>query len=208
MSVDFTLVRHGETDFNLNHVLQGWMDVPLNDAGRRQAEIAAEELRNESFDEIWLSDLQRSVKTAEYILKYHPGLPVRLFPELREWKLGILQGKSYEELKRTMPEMTEKLRNEAIDLKIPGGESRSEFQKRIETFFRRTAAGSEGKRILVVTHGGVLARLYRFIRGSLPAPGIVGNASVNKVRCDLKTGTWTILKWGGEETECTAPPAL
>lgn len=208
MSVDFILVRHGETDFNQNHVLQGWLDVPLNAAGCRQAELAAEELRNETFDEVWLSDLKRAAETAEYILRFHPGLPVRFSPELREWKLGILQGKSYEELKRAMPEMTEMLRNEAIDLEIPGGESRSGFQKRIETVFRRIAAGSEGKRLLVVTHGGVLARLYRFIRGSLPAPGIVGNASVSKVRCDLETGTWMILKWGGEETEQAAPPAL
>ena len=75
MFTDFILVRHGETPYNQEHVLQGWIDTPLNENGYHQAELTAEMLRNEPIEEACFSDLQRAAETARIILKYHPGVP-------------------------------------------------------------------------------------------------------------------------------------
>ena len=211
MFSDLILVRHGETEYNRNLIIQGWQDVPLNETGHRQAVLTARILRDEVFDEVWASDMKRTLETAEHILEFHPGIPVHPCSGLREWKLGILQGKSLDEIKRTLPEMSETLAREDIDLEIPGGERRSEFQKRVEETFRQIAAVSSGKRILVVTHGGVLARVFRFLhRGPVPQRiRIPGNASVSRIRFDHETGHWAVLEWdkGNLPREIT-PPAL
>ncbi len=215
MVTDFILVRHGETDYNKNRIIQGWEDIPLNKTGYQQAAVTAEMLRNESFEEAWFSDLQRASETAKAVLKYHPGVPAYPDPLLREWKLGIIQNKSYPELERDYPEYEEMLRTESMELAVPGGESRNEFQKRINQAFQEFAEHCPGKRVLIVTHGGVLVRLYRFLGGEVPPEGRVpvpGNASVSKVRFDHKTGKWSILVWdqrySPDTADAAAPPVL
>ena len=215
MFTDFILVRHGETDYNRLHVIQGWMDVPLNETGHQQAAVTAEMLRGEMIDEVWHSDLQRAAKTAEVILKNHPGVPAFPCVPLREWKLGIIQNMSHEELEKVHPEYEEMLKTEAIDLAIPGGESRSEFQDRVNGIFQELAERSPGKRILIVSHGGVLVRFYRFlckecsVQDHVPIPG---NASVSRARYDHGTKKWTLIVWNQiytpQTVEKSTPPAL
>lgn len=198
MFTDFILVRHGETDYNKLRVLQGWIDTSLNRTGYQQANITAEILREELFDEVWHSDLQRVAKTAEAILKYHPGIPRFPHIPLREWKLGFIQNMSHEQLEKEYPEYEDMLKNEDSDLELPDGERRSEFQARINTAFQELAERSPGKRLLIVTHGGVLVRLYHFLGGEIPESGkvpIPGNASVSRVRYDHEAKQWSILAW-------------
>ena len=64
-------VRHGQTDCNINGIIQGHLDAPLNQTGIEQAEKTAEELKNTSIDIIYSSPLIRAKKTAEIINKYH-----------------------------------------------------------------------------------------------------------------------------------------
>ena len=74
------LVRHGETDWNADGLLQGHTDRPLSDYGRGQARQLAEDLEGEGLDAIYSSDLSRARETAE-IVGERLGLPVELFGE-------------------------------------------------------------------------------------------------------------------------------
>ena len=215
MFTDFILVRHGETDYNKLHVIQGWVDIPLNETGHQQAAVTAEMLREEKIDEVWHSDLQRAAKTAEAILKNHPGVPAYPCVPLREWKLGFIQNMSHAELEKEYPEYEEMLKTESIELAVPGGESRSEFQKRVNMIFEELAERSPGKRLLIVSHGGVLVRFYRFLCGKDSAKEhvpIPGNASVSRARYDHETGQWSLIVWNQIYTpqpgKTAEPPAL
>ena len=215
MFTDFILVRHGETPYNQEHILQGWIDTPLNENGYRQAELTAEMLRNEPIDEACFSDLQRASETARIILKHHPGVPSFPSWQLREWHLGILQNYSYAELNEILPEYVKMLQTESIEMAVPSGESRKEFQKRISNVFQELAERFSGKRVLIVTHGGVLVRLYRFLGGEVPQEGkvpIPGNASVSRVRYDHERKIWSLIAWNqnySPQSDSSAkPPAL
>ena len=215
MVTDFVLVRHGETDYNRLRVVQGWVDVPLNENGHQQAALTAEILRDEPIDEVWYSDLQRAASTAKAIMKYHKNAPAYPCIPLREWKLGVIQNMPHVELEKIHPEYSEMLRTESMEMEIPGGESRGTFQKRINGIFQELAERSPGKRLLIVSHGGVLVRFFRFLGGEAPDGGCVpipGNASVSRARYDHATKTWTLVAWNQtysvQERKNGEPPAL
>ncbi|CAG8833131.1 536_t:CDS:2, partial [Racocetra persica] len=88
---------HGETNANLNHILQGHMDSELNKTGKEQAEIVGRRLRKMKFDHIYTSDLSRAKKTAEAIVKHHPDTPFTEDFRLREHDIGKLSGKSIQD---------------------------------------------------------------------------------------------------------------
>ncbi|RPD66483.1 phosphoglycerate mutase-like protein [Lentinus tigrinus ALCF2SS1-7] len=88
------IVRHGETDFNRQGIVQGQIDTPLNDAGVEQAQLAALALQDTPFDVAYSSDLQRARRTAEIILEMHPGVKLETTPALRERYMGDWQGGS------------------------------------------------------------------------------------------------------------------
>ena len=85
------LVRHGETDWNAQRRYQGQTDVPLNEAGRRQADALAERLAGEEISAVLSSDRQRARQTALAIAAPH-GLPVQEEPRMCEIALGDWEG--------------------------------------------------------------------------------------------------------------------
>jgi broad specificity phosphatase PhoE len=137
------LVRHGETDWNADGLLQGHTDRPLSDFGRRQARQLAEELEGEPFDAIYASDLARARETAE-IAGERLGLPIVLDPDLREKDWGSWEGLT----------AVERDRVEFV------GESTEAHQERILCALRRIAERHPGDgSVLVVTHGGSMRRV-------------------------------------------------
>ena len=140
---ELLLVRHGETDWNADGRLQGQTDRPLNDYGRRQARLLAEELAHEGLQAIYSSDLARAQETAE-IVGLRLGLPVALDADLREKDWGTWEGLSAVERDRT----------EFV------GESTEEHQERILRAVQRIAERHpNGGRVLIVTHGGSMRRV-------------------------------------------------
>ena len=97
------LMRHGETDWNIVHRLQGWRDIGLNDAGREQAARLANRLADEgttyTFHAAYSSDLDRTVKTLAPAAE-RLGLTVETTPALRERHYGSLEGLTVNELPR------------------------------------------------------------------------------------------------------------
>ena len=86
------IIRHGQTDLNKNHVLQGRVDEPLNEDGLRQAKFAAALLRtlDVSIDQVWSSPLQRAKDTAEIIAD--EGVPIQTDDRLLEMDYGPYEG--------------------------------------------------------------------------------------------------------------------
>ena len=197
MKTEMVLIRHGETGHNANRIIQGWSESQLNERGFLQVQATAKALQNEVFDEIWYSDLDRTFRTMQEIAVYHPGVPMYPCEGLREWHLGFLEGYSHDEIQEKYPEYETMFFTESVDLPISGGERRSEFQSRVNRVFDELAERCMGKKILVVTHGGVLTRFYYRLTGKsyrdIPE---VANAARSRAVYDSESKEWTILEWG------------
>lgn len=103
MACTLCLIRHGETSWNVERRLQGHLDVPLNEAGRRQACLSAAALAGQSFSALYCSDLGRAHETARWIAEALGLDPVPL-ESLRERHYGAFQGLTYDEARTRFPE--------------------------------------------------------------------------------------------------------
>lgn len=92
------LVRHGQTDFNVKHLLPGQLPgIPLNDMGRREAQATANALRSLPLSAIVASPLERTIETAEFI-NAGRGLDIQREPDLLDTNYGPFSGKCYDDL--------------------------------------------------------------------------------------------------------------
>jgi probable phosphoglycerate mutase len=180
------LVRHGETDWNAEHRIQGGTDIPLNDVGRAQARVTAARLADEAWDGILTSPLVRAAETARIIADVLGlGRPTVL-PALRERAFGEIEGLTLEERMARFGE----------DGPVPGLESRTDVVDRARPALAAVAARHPGRRLLVVTHGGVIGSLMRFVTDfSRPRPHeVIHNGSVNVFRVD-DAGRWALTRY-------------
>ena len=202
MITEFLFVRHGETDANLNGILQGQLDIKLNATGLAQAEAVAEYLRNEPLDVIFVSDLSRAVMTAEKIAAAgHADVPVIQCRELREIACGELEGKSMEFLREKYSEKMAIFYREKGGC-FPGGESKDGFQSRISAVLEQLRREYRGKKILIVSHGGVQQRIFSHICGSVKAGNMLplaGNASISGFRYSENMQAWQMTFWNFRE---------
>ncbi len=147
------LARHGETDDNLPPLrFQGFLDTPLNDTGRRQAQRLAERIAGEGIRSLWSSDLSRAAETAE-IVGEAVGLRPRLDSRLREGDRGDWEGRLFIEVEREQPELYAAWRRAGPDWRFPGGESLLEQQERVSAAIDDVRQTGQLP-ALVVCHGG------------------------------------------------------
>lgn len=140
------LIRHGQTDWNVINRIQGQLDMPLNETGRKEASMCAQKLINLKLDEIVSSDLSRTKETTR-IINESLSLPVRFDPRLREVNCGDLQGVIAKEI----PEETWYTFNH--DPHKLHAESLADVYNRVKSFFNEVDAT---KNTLIVTHAGVV----------------------------------------------------
>jgi len=191
----FIVVRHGETEWNVAKRIQGARDSALTANGRAQAEAIGQRLARERFDALISSNLGRAVQTAERV-SAHSGLPIRTDARLQERNFGAGEGMTYEEIDRAYPDVFSRERETDPDIVIPGGESRRQFHDRVHAAFEALAREHDGKRVAVITHGGVLSTLYRVVHGIPVAHAhriTISNASYNAVAFDADA--WTLEAW-------------
>ncbi|HEX9451771.1 MAG TPA: histidine phosphatase family protein [Burkholderiales bacterium] len=190
------LVRHGETAWNVEGRIQGHLDIPLNEIGLAQVAWVGRRLRAESFDAIYSSDLIRAYRTAGPIVA-NPENDIIRDRRPRERNLGVLQGLTGDEAVAIQPAAWKAFKSRAADLPLAGGESLGEFSRRVVDFVEDVRDRHAGRRVLVVTHGGVLDAAYRHATG-MPLSAIrdfpIYNASVNVISHD--GGRWKIESWG------------
>lgn len=199
MSTHITLIRHGETDWNVEGRLQGHLQVPLNRCGRAQAEALATHLQGTHFDAVYSSDLLRALQTTWTIVR-HNGQQVRADERLREWDLGVLAGLCRTQAERDQPHATRIRREHLVDEPIPGGESLRRRFERVTGVVGEIAARHRGECVLVVSHGGPLGDCYRRAAGK----GIeermridLRNATLNRIRID--GDDWAVESWAQTE---------
>jgi broad specificity phosphatase PhoE len=161
--LQIVLVRHGATDWNLEHRCQGSTDRDLSETGLRQAEQIAIRLRTETVHGIYSSDLKRARQTAEVISQHH-GLPVGIETQIRELDHGRLEGLTFAEIKQNYGAFLSRWRSEPAELEVPGGERLIDVAERAWAALNRIA-GRHGpaERIVVVSHNfpivGIVCRI-------------------------------------------------
>lgn len=166
-----SIVRHGQTDWNLHRRIQGSTDIPLNSAGRAQAAEAGVAIRTRHWDAIVASPLQRAEETAR-IIAGELGLPSpHIIAELTERHHGQIEGLTFAERQERFPD----------GVLVPGLESRQDVLARVLPALGRVAAAHEGQSVLVVTHGGVIGTLIRHTTGGARPrhDELIGNGSVH-----------------------------
>jgi probable phosphoglycerate mutase len=177
-------IRHGETAWNVDTRIQGHLDIPLNDTGRRQAERLARALAaRDEIHAIYSSDLQRAFHTAQAIAAA-TGAPLTAHRGLRERGFGIFEGKTYVEIEQAWPEESLHWRRRTPHWAPQGGESLLQVRERITHTLHELAAQHPGQQIILVAHGGVMDQLYRAATGQdLQAPRTweLGNTAVNRL---------------------------
>jgi broad specificity phosphatase PhoE len=153
-----TLVRHGQTDWNLARRYQGQKDIPLNAEGVRQAQQLALKLAREPFDVIYSSDLQRALQTAK-ILYYGRDIPLRTDQRLREICFGDWEGEVFSEMFAKYPDRFALSRGNPAIVMAPGGESVAQVAARTSSMADEINILYPSGRVLIVTHGMALATL-------------------------------------------------
>ena len=188
--VKIILVRHGETEWNKIHRIQGGAsDVPLNEVGKQQASNVAERLKNEKIQAIYSSPLQRALYTAREIARYH-CLEVNLAPALREIDAGSLEGFPSAELIMSFDEYICRDNHVQTSGQYPMGEYICDVKKRGWDTIQDIAAQHQGA-VGVVTHYFVIMTLVCQILG-LPLTQIgrfrLSPGSITVFTLDAKEG--------------------
>jgi len=195
---ELILIRHGETDWNVQGRFQGQIDVPLNALGLRQAARMAERLARERVDVFYCSDLLRTRQTAEPAA-LRLELAAAPDPGLREQHFGILEGLSFEEVQQRHPHHLAQWLRHDPDYALPEGESVRSFHARVLGAVQALAARHPGQTLAVVTHGGVLDMLFRTVH-ALPLHGPrdcpIPNAGLNRLRAQGER--LEILSWADD----------
>lgn len=182
----FGLVRHGQTDYNLENRFQGSSDIPLNATGIAQAHAAFDELPAVDWDVVITSPLQRAEQTGRIIGEDHHipfgGTDARLV----EIDWGAAEGHPVEEMEATYP-----------DRSFPGREDHQAVADRGYDALEALEERYPGQQVLIVAHG----TLIRFLLSGIieqPLPSIP-NATLSLV--ELEDTTWRVRMIAGAEVD-------
>ncbi len=153
MTTRLLLVRHAETDWNLEGRYQGQSDLPLNERGRKQAKLLAERLRGEGIEAIYASDLSRAYETAKIIAEA-VGQEVKALESLREVDTGVWTGLTFEEVESRYPKHLREWRADPLRVRRLEGESYLALFERTKAAIREIVEAHPEQTVLVVGHGG------------------------------------------------------
>lgn len=181
------IVRHGETDWNRIHRVQGRTDIELNDYGRHLAEQTAAGMRNVSLDLCYTSPLKRAKETAWIILAGR-NVPVIDDPRIEEISFGSYEGIKTGEAEQQSVEFGRFFSDTGNYVPLPDGESVEQLYERTGRFLDELESKKdlENCNILVSTHGAAMTALLNRIKGNLSVEHfwkdeVPPNCSVTKV---------------------------
>lgn len=160
-STQVFLVRHGESDFNGMNRIQGHLDSELTRRGLRQVKKLSRRLRGLGIRRIYSSDLGRAMATTRLIAK---SLRAGVVSDrgLREIHLGAWEGLSPEEVNARFGGGYDRWRESPSRTVIPQAERVRAFHRRVRLKIENIIRKERGNRILIVTHGGVIASVLSY----------------------------------------------
>jgi alpha-ribazole phosphatase len=159
---ELCLVRHGQTDWNLQGRYQGQSDVPLNENGRLEAHALARRLKDRFFSVIYTSDLERARETAE-ILAASLQVPITCDDRLREINQGEWEGQLVEDIKARYSRLWLQRKVDPASIRPPGGETVGEVAERVHAVLDEIASLNAGP-VLIVSHGLAIATVICKVR--------------------------------------------
>ncbi len=185
------LVRHGQSQWNLENRFTGWVDVPLSVKGRQEATSAGKKLKNMRFDTMYVSHLMRAIQTLHYILlelsderipilyheeqrihawEHYTGnqdkeIPVYQSIDLAERYYGDLQGLNKAETMKKYGEAQVHLWRRSYDINPPSGESLKDTCERTIPYYKKNILPElqAGKNVLIVAHGNSLRSITKYV---------------------------------------------
>jgi 2,3-bisphosphoglycerate-dependent phosphoglycerate mutase len=157
------LLRHGESQWNLENRFTGWVDVPLSPRGMEEAKNAGEKLRPYRFDRAFTSVLQRANDTLRLVLEVvgQTGIPTEKDKALNERMYGELQGLNKAETAKKYGEEQVKIWRRSYDVRPPGGESLRDTAERALPYYHKAIKPHvlAGETVLIAAHGNSLRAL-------------------------------------------------
>ena len=151
----FGLIRHAQTVWNLDKMIQGQKDSSLTTTGRAQSRTWGERLAPLPLDRILTSDLGRTVATAE-LINMALKLPMKKTSQLRELDWGVWTGRRIRDIENEIPEELRIMEQAGWQFCPPGGESRRAVWLRSRGALEDASKRWPGETILTVTHEGVI----------------------------------------------------
>lgn len=190
------LVRHAETEWNVQGRMQGHQDSRLTETGLLHARAVARRLMPVEPAVIYTSDLGRAVRTADEIAAATEATLVRE-RDLREKNNGIFEGLTRDEIAAQYPDIFARYGKRDPDFVIPNGESMVQVQARALTTLSRLAAVHPDETLVIVTHGGFLSGFVRHLLG-IPLSAQwhfrLDNCGLSTVRYrDSETNPWQLI---------------
>jgi len=194
-----TLVRHGEVEEQESRVVRGQLDVPLSDEGRRQGRLLVDWCaRAEPAPDVLLgSDLSRCADLARAFGAAF-GLEPRLVPELREQSMGRWQGRTWAQVQEEHGRAVNDYWDDYVDARPPEGESLRDLYVRVGEFWDQALAEHAGRRILAVTHIGVIRSLLCRLLGIAPSEALRFAPAAGSVTQVLVSDAGAVLNTFGE----------
>ena len=153
---EFLLIRHGQTDWNIERKYTGQSDIPLNETGKAQARTAAAQLQADPPDAIYSSDLIRAYDTAKIIAE-DLGMDIQQDARLREIHQGVWEGLHFDEIKARFANEFAARESNPLEVAPPGGETVGQVQARVLEALSEIVAQYPKARIAIVSHGLSLA---------------------------------------------------
>ncbi len=163
------IVRHGQSQWNLENKFTGWIDIDLSPKGIEEAMQAAEKLKEYKFDKAFTSDLIRAQRTLDIILR-NTGMedvPVEKDQALNERMYGDLQGLNKDECRQKFGDEQVKIWRRSFDIPPPNGESLKDTADRVLPYYKSKIEPElkNGKDIIISAHGNSLRALIMYLEG-------------------------------------------
>lgn len=157
------LLRHGQSQWNLENRFTGWVDVPLSPKGEEEARAAGQKLTQFRFDRAYTSVLKRAIDTLRIVLEEigQTGIPIEKDQALNERMYGELQGLNKAETMQKYGAQQVKLWRRGYEIRPPGGESLKDTAGRVLPYYESRIKPDllAGRTVLISAHGNSLRAL-------------------------------------------------
>ena len=178
-------VRHGETQDNVDKILQGWRDTSLSENGHRDAQTVAGKIKDQRIDAVYHSPLIRMVQTIDPVINDHPDAPVKPDPDLRSQCMGELEGGSYDLVDMSNPRSANGK---------PGVEPFDDFLRRLLRAMARIIGveapqvANQDRAVVLATHGVCITSIFKCLEGTPQCEGFFSTNSQREGQRRMRFG--------------------